>query len=51
MRGGFYSVRLIAERELDGPTRTAYRALGYGCSDRRIFVQPMGRIPRPPAMF
>lgn len=49
-RGSFFVCAMIAAGEPDGPTRTAYKALGYRLlATEGVFVQPMTRIPRPPS--
>lgn len=41
----------IASEEPDGPTRTAYRALGYRLlRTEGFFVQPLSQIPKPAAI-
>jgi GNAT superfamily N-acetyltransferase len=49
-RGRFFVCALIAEGEPDGPTRTAYKALGYRLlATEGFFVHRLNRIPRPPS--
>jgi GNAT superfamily N-acetyltransferase len=49
-RGRFFVCAMIAEGEPDGPTRTAYKGLGYRLlATEGFFVQRMQRIPRPPS--
>src|SRR5215467_1107654 len=46
----FFVCAMIAEGEPDGPTRAAYKALGYRLlATEGFFVQRMKRIPRPPS--
>lgn len=50
-RPGFAISVVIANEEPDGPTRTAYRALGYRLlRTEGFFVQPLSQIPKPPAI-
>ncbi|PTE11779.1 GNAT family N-acetyltransferase [Mesorhizobium helmanticense] len=50
-RPGFAISVVIANEESDGPTRTAYRALGYRLlRTEGFFVQPLSQIPKPPAI-
>lgn len=49
-RPGFAISVVIANDEPDGPTRTAYKALGYRLlRTEGFFVQPLRQIPSPPA--
>ena len=49
-RPGFAISALIANDEPDGPTRTAYKALGYRLlRTEGFFVQRLRQIPSPPA--
>lgn len=49
-RGRFFVCAMIAEGEPDGPTRTAYKTLGYRLlATEGFFMQPMKRIPKPPS--
>jgi GNAT superfamily N-acetyltransferase len=49
-RGHFFVCAMIAEGAPDGPTRTAYKALGYRLlATEGVFIQPMKRIPKPPS--
>lgn len=48
-RPGFTMSVMIANDDPDGPTRTAYKALGYRLlRTEGFFVQPLRRIPSPP---
>ncbi|MCA0046106.1 GNAT family N-acetyltransferase [Mesorhizobium sp. B283B1A] len=48
-RPGFTVSVMIANDDPDGPTRTAYKALGYRLlRTEGFFVQPLRRIPSPP---
>ncbi|WP_258583813.1 GNAT family N-acetyltransferase [Mesorhizobium sp. AR02] len=50
-RPGFAVSVVIANDEPDGPTRTAYKVLGYRLlRTEGFFVQPLRRIPSPPAV-
>lgn len=50
-RPGFAVSVVIANDEPDGPTRTAYKALGYRLlRTEGFFVQPLRRIPNSPAV-
>lgn len=50
-RPGFTMSAVIANDEPDGPTRAAYKALGYRLlRTEGFFVQPLRRIPSPPAV-
>lgn len=50
-RPGFAVSVVIANDEADGPTRTAYKALGYRLlRTEGFFVQPLRRIPSPPTV-
>ena len=47
-RGRFFVCAMIAEGDPDGPTRTAYKSLGYRLlATEGFFVQRLKRIPRP----
>lgn len=49
-RPGFAISVVIANDEPDGPTRTAYKALGYRLlRTEGFFAQPLRQIPSPPA--
>jgi GNAT superfamily N-acetyltransferase len=49
-RGRFFVCAMIAEGEPDGPTRTAYKSLGYRLlATEGVFVQRLKRIPKPPS--
>jgi predicted N-acetyltransferase YhbS len=51
-RGRFFVCVMVAEGEPDGPSRTAYKTLGYRLlATEGFFVQRMKRIPRPPSSF
>jgi GNAT superfamily N-acetyltransferase len=47
-RGRFFVCAMVGEREPDGPTRSAYKALGYRLlATEGFFVQRLARIPKP----
>src|SRR5262245_49269535 len=47
-RGRFFVCVMIADGEADGPTRTAYKELGYRLlATEGFFVQRLKRIPQP----
>ena len=47
-RGRFFVCAMLREGEPDGPTRSAYKALGYRLlATEGFFVQRLQRIPRP----
>jgi GNAT superfamily N-acetyltransferase len=49
-RGRFFVCAMIADGEPDGPTRTAYKALGYRLlATEGFFVQRLKRVPAPPS--
>src|ERR1043165_7557112 len=49
-RGRFFVCAMIAEGEPDGPTRTAYKFLGYRLlATEGVFVQRLKRIPKSPS--
>jgi GNAT superfamily N-acetyltransferase len=49
-RGRFFMCAIIALGEPEEPTRSAYKALGYRLiATEAFFVQPLVRIPKPPA--
>jgi GNAT superfamily N-acetyltransferase len=49
-RGRYFVCAMLAQGEPDGPTRAAYKALGYRLlATEGFFVQGLKRIPRPPS--
>ena len=47
-RGRFFACTMLAEGEDDGPTRAAYKALGYRLmATEGFFVHRLARIPKP----
>ena len=49
-RGRFFVCAMIADGEPDGPTRAAYKSLGYRLlPPEGVFVQRLKRIPKPPS--
>ena len=49
-RGRFFVCAMLADGAPDGPTRTAYKSLGYRLlATEGFFVQRLKRIPKPPS--